>query len=309
MDNVILITGVAGFLGRTLARHYFKQRWEVIGIDIVAPENAPASFLEKYLCANLPSPSFKQLVEETKPSVCIHCAGRASVGGSIIQPLEDYINGPELTFYVLNCLHDVVPGCKFVLLSSAAVYGNPSILPIQESVLPAPISIYGFNKWQSEIICHEFFEVYQQPTAIVRIFSAYGPGLRRQVIWDICEKASTGNTLYLHGTGEETRDFIHGHDIALGIDAVAKSAAMSGEIYNLASGKHITISYLANLTLGYLQSSNKEIFFDKIEPVGNPLNLHADIQKISQLGFSPTIPFEKGLHSYVTWFLSEWGKG
>jgi len=308
MSN-ILITGVAGFLGRTLARHYFEQGWDVIGTDIVAPENAPASFLKKYLPAYLPSPAFVQLLKDTKPSICIHCAGRASVGASILRPFEDYIQGPELTFYVLNCLHEALPVCKFVLLSSAAVYGNTLVLPIEENTMPAPISIYGFNKWQSEIICREFFEVYQQPTASVRIFSAYGPGLRRQVIWDICEKAISGDTINLLGTGNESRDFIYSLDIAAGVEAVAKSAGMSGEIYNLASGRQITISYLANLVLDYLQLGKKEILFDAIEPFGNPLNWQADIQKITQLGFSPAIPFEKGLHAYITWFLSECGRG
>ena len=309
MDNVILITGVAGFLGRTLARHYFELGWKVIGTDIIAPENSPTSFLIRYLCTNLPNPSFVQLLKDTKPSVCIHCAGRASVGASIRQPYEDYIQGPELTFYVLNCLHEVTPECRFVFLSSAAVYGNPPVLPIQEATLPAPISIYGFNKWQSEIICREFFEVYQQPTASVRIFSAYGPGLRRQVIWDICEKTSSGDTLNLQGTGKESRDFIHSQDIGKGIEIVAKSAGMSGEAYNLGSGRQITISFLANLALDYLQSGKKKISFDNIETIGNPLNWQADIQKIKQLGFSPNIPFEKGLHAYITWFLSEWGRG
>jgi len=308
MDNVILITGVSGFLGRYLAQYLANKEHNVVGVDIVSPENSPSHFLKKYLSVKLPDPSFIQLIKEIKPTICIHCAGRASVNASMLDPYNDYIQGPELTFYILNYLHEIVPKCKVLFLSSAAVYGNPSTLPIQESFTPSPISIYGFNKWQSEIICREFYDIYKQPTASLRVFSAYGPGLRRQVIWDICQKALHEKKVCLHGTGNESRDFIHVFDIAKAIENVIKSAEFNGEAYNLGSGRQIEISYIANLVFDYMNLKNIVLNFSNIEPAGNPINWQADIHKISQLGFSPIIPFEEGLQSYVNWFLSEWGK-
>src|SRR5438552_189686 len=79
------------------------------------------------------------------------------------------------------------------------------------------LSPYGYHKRQAELICEEFSRVYALPTAVARIFSAYGPGLRRQVVWDICEKALATGKLELRGTGAESRDFIHAADIARGL--------------------------------------------------------------------------------------------
>lgn len=309
MKKVILITGVAGFLGRTLAHHFFELGWDVVGVDIVSPENSPATFLKQYLPMNLPDPAFVELLRVVKPAACLHCAGRSSVGASINQPFEDYIQGPALTSYILNCLHENIPDCEFVLFSSAAVYGNPSRLPVSEELLEGPISPYGYNKWQSELLCREYAHVYAQPTACVRIFSAYGPGLRRQVLWDICEKAVSCDVVSLFGTGKEGRDFIHTQDIARGVEVILKSASFTGDIYNLASGKQVFISDLANQILEYLKLSSKQVIFDQVVHMGDPMNWQADIKKIKLLGFEPEVSFEEGLRNYVNWFQSEWGRG
>jgi Nucleoside-diphosphate-sugar epimerases len=309
MKSTILITGVAGFLGRNLARHFFELGWEVVGVDIVSPENSPAAFLKQYLAVNLPDPQFAAFLQKVQPAACLHCAGRSSVGASVAKPYEDYCQGPALTGYILNSLHETVPACKFILFSSAAVYGNPSRLPVSEALPEAPISPYGYHKWQSELLCREYAQVYGQPTASVRIFSAYGPGLRRQVLWDICEKAATSEKILLHGTGQESRDFIHVQDITRGIESILASAEMLGEAYNLASGRQVTIASLANMIAKEMQVADKEIIFDCIVPKGDPLYWQADLQKIARLGFVPSIPFEEGLKTYVTWFCSEWGKG
>ena len=309
MKRTILITGVAGFLGRTLAHHFFGQGWDVVGVDILSPENSPAAFLKQYLPVYLPDHSFVELLQSMHPTACIHCAGRSSVGASVAQPLEDYNQGPALTSYLLNCLHENVPDCKIVLFSSAAVYGNPSILPVSEELAEAPISPYGYHKWQSEILCREYAQVYHQPTASVRIFSAYGPGLRRQVLWDICEKAVSGNVVNLFGTGKEGRDFIHTLDIARGVEAILKSAAFSGESYNLASGRQTFISDLADQIIELLKLNSKKVVFDQVTHLGDPKNWQADINKIKLLGFEPEVAFEKGLRDYVNWFQFEWGRG
>jgi UDP-glucose 4-epimerase len=81
----------------------------------------------------------------------------------------------------------------FLLLSSAAVYGNPQTLPVGEDQPVAPLSPYGFHKRQAELLVEEFARIYGLKGAVARIFSAYGPGLRRQVIWDICDRLLAGS--------------------------------------------------------------------------------------------------------------------
>ncbi|MEM1368641.1 MAG: SDR family oxidoreductase [Cyanobacteria bacterium P01_H01_bin.15] len=300
----VLITGASGFIGRYIVRHFVKSQWAVIGVSSTPPENAPSGSLIRHHQLRLPSSKFPDLLRTYAPDLCIHCAGRAAPELSVQEPLSDYQNNAVLTFEVLNALRIAAPACKLILLSSAAVYGNPPSLPISEIQPAAPISPYGFHKWQCEQMCQEFTKIYGLQTATLRIFSAYGPGLRRQVLWDICQKALLEPTVELLGTGQESRDLIHARDIARAIDIVATKGPLSGEIYNLGSGQEITIADLAQQLLDLLDYSQPPIFSGGLPP-GIPRNWCADITKISQLGFSPILNLHESLPRLVQWCRAE----
>ncbi|MCU0534216.1 MAG: NAD-dependent epimerase/dehydratase family protein [Hydrococcus sp. Prado102] len=300
----LLITGVAGFIGRYVARYFSDKGWSVIGIDNSPPENAPLANLSTYYRLQLPTAELSDILQKSPPYACIHCAGRASVGLSLSDPGSDFYASTALTFEILNALRLNAPQCRFVFLSSAAVYGNPHSLPVSEEQPPAPLSPYGFHKWQCEQLCWEFAKVYQLSATSLRIFSAYGPGLRRQVIWDICQKALARNSLILQGTGRESRDFIHAIDIANALSIVVDKAPMQGEVYNLGTGREVAIAQLTDLVL---QSLDLDIRpqFDGIVPSGNPANWQADISKLEQLGFFPTVPLERGIKTFANWCRAE----
>ncbi len=301
-----LITGVAGFIGRYVARHFSRQGWQVIGTDNSQPENAPLADLSKYQRLQLPNPEFNNLLQAHKPDALIHCAGRASVALSVSEPAPDFYSNTLLTFDLLEALRLYTPTCKFIFLSSAAVYGNPTKLPIAESYPTKPISPYGFHKLQSEQICLEFAKIYNQPTASIRIFSAYGAGLRRQVMWDICQKVISQKSLVLQGTGNESRDFVHALDIARAIEIICDRAPMQGEVYNLANGQEVTIAELAEMLLKDMKSDIVPEF-NGASVIGNPLNWQADITKIQSLGFSPSISLGKGIAVFTNWCMAELG--
>lgn len=304
MSKIVLVTGVAGFIGRYVARHFSEQGWSVIGIDNSPPENAPLSSLSAYHRLQLPDSTLGNLLDQHSPQVCIHCAGRASVGLSIADPAADFHASTVLTFEVLNALRLNAPSCRFIFLSSAAVYGNPESLPVSETQSSAPLSPYGFHKWQCEQLCLEFAKAYSLPTTSLRIFSAYGPGLRRQVVWDICQKAITQNSLTLQGSGRESRDFIHALDIARALMVVATSAPMQGEVYNLGTGREVAIAELASLVLDALEYDGSPKF-DGVVPAGTPLNWQADVSKLSALGFTASVPLERGIKTFANWCRAE----
>ncbi|MDZ8068392.1 MAG: SDR family oxidoreductase [Nostoc sp. DedQUE08] len=300
----VLVTGVAGFIGRYVARYFSEQGWSVIGVDNSPPENAPLHNLTAYHRLKLPDPSLNNLLKEYSPNICIHCAGRASVGLSIIEPDVDFQSNTALTFEILNALRINAPRCRFIFLSSAAIYGNPESLPIGETQRCNPISPYGFHKLQSEQLCLEFSKVYDLPTASVRIFSAYGPGLRRQVLWDICRQAIYQPIVKLQGTGKESRDFIHVLDIAKALLLVATSAPMQGETYNFASGREVTISELAEMVFKSLDYKGS-VEFDGMVPVGTPINWQADVTKLGSLGITDFLSLERGVRVYANWSYAE----
>jgi UDP-glucose 4-epimerase len=302
--SIVLITGVAGFLGRYIARHYHRQGCTVIGTDNSPPENAPIGSLTSYHRMRLPDAAFGLLLQETQPDLLIHCAGRAAVALSVENPHSDFYSNAVVPFEVLDSVRKYAPNCRVIFLSSAAVYGNPTHLPIAEIDQAAPVSPYGFHKLQSEQIAAEFSSIYGVKTANLRIFSAYGPGLRRQVIWDICQKAILQNSLILQGTGEESRDFIHALDIAHAIDCVASRADMKGESYNLATGEEMTIRSLSELVLSALESDSTPEFNGMV-PAGVPLNWRADISRLRSLGFVPTVAFDRGIKTFAYWCRAE----
>jgi UDP-glucose 4-epimerase len=302
--KTVFITGVAGFIGRYVGRYFAEQGWSVIGIDTSPPENAPLSNLTTYYRLQLPDSQLNTLVAKYSPQICIHCAGRASVGLSITDPAADFYSNTALTFEMLNALRLNAPTCQFIFLSSAAVYGNPASLPISETQSVAPLSPYGFHKLQCEQLCQEFSKVYNLPTVSLRIFSAYGPGLRRQVLWDICQRAITQNSLVLQGTGQESRDFIHALDVAKALSLIANSSPIYGETYNLGAGREVTIAELSDKVLQAL-GFNFSPQFDGVVPSGTPLNWQADISKLQALGFTAAVPLEQGIITFANWCRAE----
>jgi len=304
MDKTVYITGVAGFIGRYVAQHFSSEGWSVIGIDHASPENAPLSSLSSYYDLHLPNTAFGDLLQKHSPDVCIHCAGRSSVGFSITEPSSDFYDSSVLNFEILNAFRLHAPQCRFLFLSSAAVYGNPESLPVKETFAPSPISPYGFHKWHCEQLCLEFSKIYGMSTASLRLFSAYGPGLRRQVLWDICQKVFVHKSLLLQGTGKESRDFIHAIDIARALRIIAAKAPMQGEVYNVGSGHEVAIEELTRMILK-ATNSNLSPQFDGVVPPGTPINWKADISKLTSLGFTPSIPLSQGVTSYARWCHAE----
>jgi UDP-glucose 4-epimerase len=297
----VLITGVTGFIGRYVARQFFEDGWAVMGLETRPLENSPRQDLTAYQSLKLPAPELSTLVGSFQPDVCLHCAGRASVDLSVSDPASDFHSGVvALTFNLLDTLRTHAPRCRVLFLSSAAIYGEPECLPIAEVHSARPISPYGFHKLMSEQLCQEFFQLYHLPTAAVRIFSAYDPGLRRQVLWNICQKALTQDALRLRGTGQESRDFIHGRDVAQALLILAQKAPCEGEVYNLANGTETTIKALS---LSILTSLNLQIplEFNGERSPGTPCNWQADISKIEALGFRSEVPLEQGIQVFAQW--------
>jgi UDP-glucose 4-epimerase len=179
-------------------------------------------------------------------------------------------------------------------------------LPVSETHSAKPLSPYGFHKLQGELLCEEFAQVYGLGTASVRIFSAYGPGLRRQVIWDMCAKllSPAREPILLYGTGRESRDFIHARDVARALLLLATSAPCKGERYNLGAGREVTIAELFQMLSRELGCRTEPIFSGESRP-GDPLNWRADISRLKSLGFEPSVDLEQGLRTFAAWVTAE----
>jgi UDP-glucose 4-epimerase len=307
MGNRILITGAGGFLGTHICRYFGEQGFATAGVDKLSPVSKKSRFypgMGKICRMMLPDNAFVAMLREFKPELIVHCAGPSSVTGSMKDPYDDFQHNVQVTAFVLECIRKQLPESTFILLSSAAVYGNPDILPVTEEMPCKPISPYGHHKLMCETLAQEFSMIYKIPIAIVRIFSAYGEGAKKQVIYDLCNKFAIGegNVVEVYGTGNESRDFIHAVDVARAIECIYTSRATG--VFNVASGVKVTIAELVQM-INKSFNSTKTVRYTGSVRQGDPLFWQANIKKISLLGFYQTVSFQNGLHGYCRWFESE----
>ena len=218
-------------------------------------------------------------------------------------PAADFASLLPGTVQLLVFLAREQPTAHLLLFSSAAVYGNPEAMPVCESFLPQPLSSYGWHKLAGETLCREYATLFDVQTIALRVFSAYGPGLRRQVLWDICNKLIHADKITLHGTGEETRDFLHVDDLARAVVIVSTAGVENTHVLNLASGASTGIHKLAALLRDKLAPGAQIEFSGHCLP-GYPSQWSADIAKVCALGFTPSVPIEEGIADYVDWFRS-----
>jgi UDP-glucose 4-epimerase len=300
----VLITGAAGFLGRHIVREMRGAGWEILAVDSAAEENAAMPHGVVYRRMSLPDAGFPGLVAEFRPAACVHCAGRASVAGSVADPRADFESGVVVTASVLEALRKEARGCRTVFLSSAAVYGQPEHLPVSESAESRPMSPYGYHKRICEILMEQAARLQGVPTASARIFSAYGPGLRRQVLWETAAQYAEKGRAVLKGTGRESRDFIHAVDVARAIRLIVEKSPCQGEAYNVAGGVENTIAKAAE-TIRQFFPGVPEPEFEGLKSAGDPERWAADCSLIAKIGFQPSLTLEQGVEGLAAWVKAE----
>lgn len=213
--------------------------------------------------------------------------------------MSDFAANVASTQSVLAHLERHSPRTRFVFLSSAAVYGNPKRVPIVETSARQPISPYGAHKAAGEMLCRYYARAHQIPTLSLRLFSTYGRGLRRQVLWDMCQAWRRTGDVALSGTGCETRDLLHVTDVVRAISLTIDRGRFDGTCINVASGIAVTIATLAGMVLARLGSGTT--VFSGAARRGDPKHWQANVGRLSRLGFEPTIGLDEGIADYVDW--------
>lgn len=291
----ILIIGSKGFIGSYTYQYFSKKHPETFGAD-VSVDYADS----QYFNIDSTNSDFNDIFENHQFDVCINCSGAASVPDSLVHSLRDFTLNTFNVFKILDAIKKYNPNCKYINLSSAAVYGNPQSLPIKESDIVSPVSPYGFHKKFAEEILQEFHQLFQINCCSLRIFSAYGIGLQKQLLWDISQKAKSQKDIELFGTGRETRDFINVEDIVQSIELVITKGSFNADIYNLANGVQVSVKEIAEILLKELNFQG-ELTFSGHEREGDPLYWVADIEKIKSLGYVQKINIQDGLKKYAEW--------
>ncbi len=291
----ILIVGSKGFIGFHAEQFFLCKGFDVFSCDVIVDYGKI-----NYSVIDSTNADFHTLFQANRFDICLNCSGAASVQDSIINPLRDFNLNVCNVFKILDAIRLYQPKCKFLNLSSAAVYGNPKSIPIKESDDLNPISPYGIHKLQAEQICEEFYNLFDVKTCSLRIFSAYGAGLKKQIFWDLYQKLKISNQVELYGTGSETRDFIYVSDILQAINCVITNSEFCNDKINVANEVESKIMDVAE-NFAALFPDTKRIVFNNIVKEGDPLNWKADTTLLKSLGYFPTIDLKEGIKKYFDW--------
>jgi len=310
--GVIWITGGKGFIGRHLARFAARQGHRIFGIGhgLWPAEDAHGWSYSAWSNGEIEAANLSQLAHVSGlPETIYHLAGGSSVGASFQNPYEDFCRTVETTGRLLEWVRLNAASAAVVSVSSAAVYGSGHVGRIAEDAVISPYSPYGFHKAMMESICRSYGENFGLRAAVVRLFSVYGPGLEKQLIWDICSKlaAAHGGPVDLGGTGNEVRDWLHVSDAAPLLWMAREECGAAGPVINGGTGVGTSISDVAQLVCGAWGTS-ATIQFSGTARRGDPPSLVADVARAGRLGFRPAVSLESGIRETVDWFKKHRGR-
>lgn len=308
----VFVTGAAGFLGRHIVSAFVQAGQRVIGFGRREPNDEASLGVHKpaaFLAGDL---SRADLVGAAQahgaPAVLVHAAGGSSVGASIADPQGDLARNVGSLEESLAFLAEHAPGAKLVYLSSAAVYGSGATGPVGEDAPLAPVSPYGRHKQMAEDLVGEASAAWGVDAVIVRFFSAYGPGLRKQLLWDLAGRLLAGPAeVMLSGTGEEARDFLYADDaaaLALLLADLPKQAEPL--IVNGGSGQAVTVRQVAEALRDAL-GLHVPIRFGGPTRLGDPARLTADVSRARALGFAPLVSLQDGVARVARWLKAALG--
>lgn len=301
--RTVVVTGAHGFLGRYVARTFARCGWVVTGIGhgYWSQDELAENGISFWYAGDI---SLDALVTHGgEPDAIAHCAGSGSVSFSMAHPHEDYARTVATTASVLEYIRLYSPHTRLVYPSSAAVYGAAPKLPIAESDELNPASPYGLHKVMAEMLCRSYAFHFGIGVGIVRLFSVYGEQLKKQLLWDACNKAVRGEGVFF-GTGTELRDWVHAEDAA---DLIYRLVERSGReclTVNGGTGDGVSVTEVLKTVFQCLNILEQPKFSGEVRP-GDPPGYRADMTLAATLGWRPRILWPEGIARYVSWFSEE----
>ncbi|MFD2670720.1 NAD-dependent epimerase/dehydratase family protein [Marinicrinis sediminis] len=297
----VLITGGYGFIGSFVAERFFKEGYKIYIIDNLSTghkENVtiPHHFYE----LDITDSKCEEVFRSVQFDVVVHLAAQTNVHTSIEHPYQDtHANISGLVHMLeLSSKHHVR---RFMLASSAAVYGNSSQLPLQEDHLCDPLSPYGMNKLLGEYYTQKWKQIYQLSSLCFRFSNVYGPrqtsSAEGGVISIFMDRLQRNEEIQVYGDGEQTRDFIYVEDVA---DAIFKGAKSTAEgVLNLSTNSETSINELLE-KLSQFKTIHQTSYLDP-KP-GDIYQSRLDNRQIVKtLDWVPLYDLDKGLKKTFEW--------
>jgi UDP-glucose 4-epimerase len=304
MQKTIIVAGAYGFCGRHVARLCAQQGFVVIGLGHGkwSREDWKLWGLSEWHEGDVTLDTLKQT--EKEPHAILHFAGSGSVPLSLTDPWMDFRRTVITTADVLEYVRSKSPSTRVVYPSSASVYGSAETSPIREDCRPLPVSPYGIHKAIAEQLVISYSKNFDVSSAIIRYFSIYGEGLRKQLLWEACRKFCQDDPIFM-GTGDEVRDWLHISDAsALAILAIEKSSTKC-PIVNGGTGEGVRVRDLLQKLSQSLPCSKADPKFSGTSRRGDPTSYVADVSLVRTWGWTPKQDWQRKICDYADWWQGE----
>lgn len=250
--STVVVTGAAGYIGGQISLQLKDAGHRVVGIDWREYPKHLAGVFDSFLHNDFASnPGLNVLIRE-QPTAIIHCAATSLVGPSMKDPADYYNNNVIKTHRMLDIVVQAIPKTRVIFSSSAAVYGDPVMVPCHEVDPKEPINPYGESKLMTEMMLSSYHKAYNLDYVAFRYFNACGAdSLGRhgeeangthiiarlvECIKDQKEFELFGND-YPTNDGTCIRDYVHVEDIARAHLMALDAIKVPSGVYNLGSNK------------------------------------------------------------------------
>jgi UDP-glucose 4-epimerase len=310
MTETVVVTGAAGFIASHLVDRLLEQGYRVKGIDnmrtgtvqnlVNVMEHDDFELFEMDVCDT----NLKEKIQEDV-NIIFHLAAISSVKLSIQDPF--IVNNVNVggTLNMLDFARER-GAQRFVFTSSAAVYGNPTTIPVNEDSPVDPLSPYAASKLSAEMYCLAYGKTYGVVPTILRYFNVYGPRQEHSeysgVIPIFINQTLHGLPITIDGDGMQTRSFIHVDDVVRATILASQVSESEFAVLNLSETESISILELARLIKKCIPASESEIFHCPPRE-GDVKDSIGSIDRISEiLNYTPEVSFETGLESTVSWY-------
>lgn len=306
MTDRVIVTGGAGFIGSHLVSELVGRGSSVTVIDDLSTGSldnlqevsARIEFIEGDIADVAMAGAFADA------DLVFHLAVR-NVRASIGHPEENFRVNAVGTLRILEAMRDGRRG-RFLYVSSSEVYGDAGVTDFSEATVPAPTTVYGAGKLAGEHITLAYHTTYGMDTRVVRPFNNYGPrshfeGDSGEVIPKFILRGLAGLPLVVHGSGEQTRDFMFVRDTAYWLAELADVPELEGDVVNIGTGTDRSVNELAERVRELTRSSSEVVHTD--DRPGDLPRLRADTAKIASIvDFHLPTSFEDGLAETVAYF-------
>jgi nucleoside-diphosphate-sugar epimerase len=304
------VTGVAGFIGSTLAERLLDTGVDVVGIDCFT-DYYPRPVKERNLSGPLSRRGFRFVesrIQDADLAALLadrthvfHLAAQAGVRKSWGRDFAIYtVNNIEATQVLLEASTKAPSLERLVYASSSSVYGDNTPMPFREDALPQPVSPYGVSKLAAEQLCYLYHANFRVPTVSLRYFTVYGPRQRPDMgFHKFLTSALRGDPITVYGDGEQTRDFTFVHDAATATIAAAERG-VPGRVYNIGGGSRVSVNEVLEL-IGRVSGRKPLVTVDSAQK-GDMRHTYADTSLArADLGFAPSVGLEQGLAAEYKW--------